>query len=145
MIGAAVAANTRRCHKWEQGEIPEAHARFLGLRDGVEAFSAAKNKKKEAEASGQAVERSLFTATAGGASLSLRGGEEESGEEGQQGQGDRFITYWSEKGTDRPVRWVFFNDAYFEVRVKANAQRGRIGSAVFLRCHRVCLSVNSGP
>lgn len=107
---------TCRCYKWEQGEIPEAHARFLGLRDGVEAFSA--REEREAEAPGQAVERTLYTA-ADGSSPSLRGGEEESGEVGQRGQRDRFITYWTEKRTGRPVRWVFFNDAYFEVSMRS--------------------------
>lgn len=29
----------------------------------------------------------------------------------------RFITYWSDKETGRPVRWVFFDGAEFEVRV----------------------------
>eukprot|EP00903_Cladosiphon_okamuranus_P014559 g13504.t2 len=106
------------CHKWEQGEIPEAHARFLGLRDdGVEAFTAVKKKRQEAEASSrQAKERALYAA--GGLSPSLRGGDEAEEGEGEgegEGHGDRFITYWTEKGTGRPVKWVFFNDAYFQV------------------------------
>lgn len=29
----------------------------------------------------------------------------------------RFITYWSEKGTGRPVRWIFFDGAQFEASV----------------------------
>lgn len=33
---------------------------------------------------------------------------------GEQGDGDRFLTYWSEKGTDRPVRVLFFNGADFQ-------------------------------
>eukprot|EP00903_Cladosiphon_okamuranus_P014558 g13504.t1 len=107
-----------QCHKWEQGEIPEAHARFLGLRDdGVEAFTAVKKKRQEAEASSrQAKERALYAA--GGLSPSLRGGDEAEEGEGEgegEGHGDRFITYWTEKGTGRPVKWVFFNDAYFQV------------------------------
>lgn len=115
-------ANTCRCYKWEQGEIPEAHARFLGLRDdGLEALSARKKQRQAEASSGQAMERALYTA--GGLSPSLRGGEEEEGE-----QGDRFITYWSEKGPDRPVKWVFFNDAYFQVGMRCvGPGRGGVG------------------
>eukprot|EP00752_Nemacystus_decipiens_P009705 g8667.t2 len=104
------------CHKWEQGEIPEAHARFLGLQDG--SFAEFSTRKKQEEAVG----RSLYTsaAMADGSSPSLRGGEaetEDSGEGAQKqgGKRDRFITYWSEKDSNRPVKWVFFNDAYFQV------------------------------
>lgn len=42
--------------------------------------------------------------------VSLRGGDAES----RAREGDRFITYWSEKGTNRPVKWLFFNDALFQ-------------------------------
>lgn len=38
-------------------------------------------------------------------------GETEIPEEG------RFITYWSDKRTGRPVRWIFFDDAQFEASV----------------------------
>lgn len=134
---------TCRCYKWEQGEIPEAHARFLGLRDGgFEEFSA---RKKQG-----AVERSLYTAAAAGGGIglssSLRGAEESGdGKQEQRGQGDRFITYWSEKGTDRPVKWVFFNDAYFQVRgnklAPSEAGGGKDRKRQALRSCLLCLAL----
>lgn len=32
-------------------------------------------------------------------------------------EGDRFITYWSEVKTDRPVHWEFFDGSKFDVSV----------------------------
>ncbi|CAN0105472.1 unnamed protein product [Ascophyllum nodosum] len=77
------------CYKWEQGEIPSAHARSLGLRteDAV-----------------------------GPNPPNIRSGESLPSQRDAQGEGDgRFITYWSEKGSDRPVKWIFFDGAEFEV------------------------------
>ncbi|CAM9189528.1 unnamed protein product [Scytosiphon promiscuus] len=133
-----------QCNKWEQGEIPQAHARFLGLRTAdVEppfpsprraagAGEETRTKSRRNIVSGQ-VEEELVSAVAGeargwekddtqlryGRGVSLRG--EDSGPARTEGgdrerlYGDRFLTYWSEKGTDRPVKVLFFNGAAFQV------------------------------
>ncbi|CAM9189453.1 unnamed protein product [Scytosiphon promiscuus] len=129
-----------QCNKWEQGEIPQAHARFLGLRPaGIDSSSHLSRKSAATRASAQK-ERSHDTAAAemeagslsaspsaatgrgtvaaearklGG--VSLRGGEGVESGAAEQGEGDRFITYWSQIGTDRPVKWLFFDGAAFEV------------------------------
>lgn len=85
------------CYKWEQGDIPEAHVAFLGL-GGASAgrrSSGTDSKTRRSPAS----ERDS------------KGGNTRSEE------GDRFITYWSEVKTDRPVRWKFFDGSTFEVSV----------------------------
>lgn len=75
---------------------------------------------------------------------SASGGEIESGvdvdvmEEDGRGDRDRFITYWTEKGTGRPVRWVFFNDAYFEVCGDGN--QGRVFFAYLAPTHHASAS-----
>ncbi|CAM9958546.1 unnamed protein product [Ectocarpus sp. 12 AP-2014] len=118
-----------QCHKWEQGEIPEAHARFLGLRTPDEDVRPSKTAVADlAQENSRIIPsqvQSFLTAAAEGAGVVgqgvsreeggvlLRGGDAGSG--GSKGrQGNRFITYWSEKGTDRPVKWLFFNDALFQ-------------------------------
>ncbi|CAM9410017.1 unnamed protein product [Hapterophycus canaliculatus] len=120
-----------QCHKWEQGEIPQAHARFLGLRETDEdpsfpyprkaaaaaaAASAVEGESMSAAASAAAMSRSkgdVETRNLEAVSLGGAGGVEDGVRE--EGEGDRFITYWSQKGTGRPVKWVFFDGAAFEV------------------------------
>lgn len=101
----------------------------------MEEFSALKKQN--------AVKRSLSTAAeaaAGSLSPSLRGGEGQEEEESREGgqeqrkQGDRFITYWSEKGTDRPVKWVFFNDAYFQVSKRSGPEFGWHRQVTAVQC-----------
>lgn len=96
-----IAITNISCYKWEQGEIPERHARFLGLGPDTD-FA----------------DRPALSARAGDANAegsSLRG---DRGSDGALTDG-RFMTYWSEKGTDRPVRWVFFDGAEFEASTTA--------------------------
>ncbi|CAM9447744.1 unnamed protein product [Pylaiella littoralis] len=105
-----------QCTKWEQGEIPEAHARLLGLRGDYHYNDPAEEPSRNIPQPKEVLRAAA--ATAGGVS-SLRRGEidgglEVSGAKAGQG-GGKFITYWSEKGTDRPVKWVFFTNAYFQV------------------------------
>lgn len=135
---------SRRCTKWEQGDIPEAHARFLGLRtisteSSVPSSQRAvatgdKHTQKDPQRSsvpGQAEKAFLSATASAGISWSkdatnaqdqegvfLRGrggGAEESKEQGRDEEAeDRFLTYWSEIGTDRPVKWRFFTGALFQ-------------------------------
>lgn len=72
------------CYKWEQGDIPEANLRCLGL---------GRSSAREVLAQREAVTKQE------------KGGYDEG----------RFITYWSEKKTGRPVRWEFFDGSVFEV------------------------------
>lgn len=68
--------------------------------------------------------------------VSLRGAED-SARGG--GEGDRFITYWSQKGTNRPVKWVFFDDATFEASTtedQGDGGRRSFGDKDFGRCRR---------
>lgn len=114
-----------RCTKWEQGEIPEAHARLLGLRGDYHYNDPAEEPSRNIPQPKEVLRAAA--ATAGGVS-SLRGGEidgglEVSGAKAGQG-GGKFITYWSEKGTDRPVKWVFFTNAYFQASERSGRGRG---------------------
>lgn len=129
-----------RCNKWEQGEIPQAHARFLGLRPADVDLSFQSSRKTAgarartqeepsrgtaaAEMQSESLSAALSEEAARGMvdvdarkleGVSLRGGEGVEGRAVEQVAGDRFITYWSQKGTDRPVKWIFFDDATFEV------------------------------
>lgn len=123
LLPACCMTNTHltRCNKWEHGEIPDAHARFLGLRGDYNYNDQAGQKDAPSRNIPQPEEALLAAATAGG--VSLRRGEgdieggllEVSGETAGREEGGKFITYWSEIGTDRPVKWVFFTDAYFQV------------------------------
>ncbi|CAM9189379.1 unnamed protein product [Scytosiphon promiscuus] len=134
-----------QCTKWEQGDLPEAHARFLGLRTvdvetwvhpsqrGAVTGDKSQGKLDRNLAAGR-VEKALLSVAAsagmgwsrdtaeaqdqeGSASLRDRGGGAGDSEEKawEAGTGDRFLTYWSEKGTDRPVKWRFFTGALFQV------------------------------
>lgn len=145
---------TPRCNKWEQGEIPYAHARFLGLRtaDMEPSFPSARktastddktNKEPRRNISPARVEEELVsvaTATTWGKGdpeprreqgVSLRG-EGGGTPRMEEGNGDRFLTYWSEKGTDRPVKVLFFNDAAFQVSGRPGGRDRGWGMTLYL-------------
>lgn len=90
------------CYKWEQGDIPRAHARTLGLRADEDVAPNVAN----AGGSNRVVTRTNIKEhdESWPSPPKTRGGSE-----------GRFITYWSEKGSERPVKWVFFDGAEFEV------------------------------
>eukprot|EP00904_Undaria_pinnatifida_P002855 jgi/Undpi1/12570/HiC_scaffold_6.g02239.m1 len=131
LVGAAYLGEEKSgiydCYKWEQGEIPEAHSRFLGLRRDTDTahdsqqmrqthlgaddeFLILPNEKGGNEASARELQQR------DDAGVSLRGGRgRDRGGERERGEEGPFLTYWSEKRTGRPVKWVFFSGGQFEV------------------------------
>lgn len=99
----------------------ESHATHHPHLDGVGAPPVASKEESDhasAEKEGELQQRD-------GAGVSLlrgEGGREAEGGRVKETEG-RFLTYWNEKGTDRPVKWVFFSGGIFE----ASSHDGRAG------------------
>lgn len=89
---AVTARFYRSCYKWEQGEIPSAHARSLGLRTEATIAPGDGEYHGDRQESWGSLRNAQWT------------------------KDGRFITYWSEKVSGRPVKWIFFDGAEFEVR-----------------------------